>query len=641
MLGPVFNFEEVREKVNPADAGISCDKPINWEKADKKAFQFSDSWQSHIGDRIIVLDNEEMVFRWDAYGRIFTFCVRDMLVLDIDTKYGEGKEKTLEQLERYCDFMHENGVDLLFQILETDKGIHAVLMNQEITPHTYEHMQISIDLCVDIDYIAFSTISGFCQRLTPKVVRRAEEEGDFLYTKEELKREFVAKRGFKGTTYVGYGELIPRFVKYMDLFYYLTEQLQAIYQRDDFDLDYTLNTNRSKIVINGVLGHYPMISPPQEFFDYIYALSIAQTDKLGISTEGVWKYPRLEEQWIDYYDGMLDKNTYYQCGGLTAKIINDRTFDVVIRGWRQQCDWQAVSVGGRDKPDKKYEYYSSKKYIRNPSGRSYPFVFGINGENNLIFVQFPQLFMGDWDVADGYEKDQPAKLVERYFQSEKIMPERLRLFKTYPRFKWYESDNGVHGYCISAPLHFKENSRNQFPRPLELMRRLCIDGWYIAFCKYRGYSIRVGPKVSGRPTRINGIVQLDEDEMPILDDVYFTKEKVESQFIQKDGVPDGKGGRVYYTGEGEADPYLESLCDFIMVIKEKIRTYPNLYERTRENIFELSKDLGEIVKASYDDICRVHEVKLNPYYLSGLNYYAENIWRCPEPSKSDDYNEEV
>lgn len=616
-------------KVDVEKQGITCDSPKNREDALAKGKWFEDvGWQSHIRERIKFVETEELTIRWDSFGRIFTMCVKDFFMLDIDTKDGEDKDKTVKQIEEYCEIMHDFGIDLKFLIIESDRGIHALLMNERVNPQSIEHLEISLDLCVDIDYIGFSANSGFCQRLSPKIINRykSTEFDTVLYSKEQISNEFIGRLGYKGKTLVGYGEVIPEFNAYVELYFKGVELLKWIYQQPNVNLEAYFNTLRKGISVNGIT-HDEIIAPPQAFSDNLVAWFNNQIQELNIPIGGKYRPERIKERWIDKLDNFLERQAYYQCGGLTEDTINQRTLDVVIRNWKKECGWQAVSVGGPDVKELDLGY--ERKITKNPSGRSYPFVFGINGLNRLIFIQFAQLWMGDWDVKEGYPKDLPPKIIETYFQDEKTrMPSNERLFKIYPRFKWYESDNGTHGFLVSGDLNYNERFSDPYKisRPLVLMQRLCVDGWYIAFVKFRGYSIRVGPKFGDRPNAANA--PIGEDGFPLLN--YKSREEVESQFVQNEGVFDSeKQERVFYTGEGPIDPYLDSLTDFIMDIKQKILEYPDLYQRIQDNLIEVSGDLGELVKESYDRICRQYERNLDPRRLKDLNDWADSIWRCP------------
>lgn len=80
------------------------------------------------------------------------------------------------------------------------------------------------------------------------------------------------------------------------------------------------------------------------------------------------------------------------------------------------------------------------------------------------------------DVKDGIDKPKAARIIEH------------QVTKRNLKFRLYETDAGLHGYCTSKTF------RHEDSRSWSRLQGMHCDEIYIAFSAFRGFSVRVSPK---------------------------------------------------------------------------------------------------------------------------------------------------
>lgn len=629
-----------------SELGYTCPQSTTVEQVRAKVPSYQRNHQAFkLFSHVRVFETRDFLLRYDFSDGIWAMCVKDMFTVDADVKDGLTKEEILIVVFRYTEFMHNRGIDLLLRCVESDRGMHFYLISERLSYGDDRSLKMSIDMCTDVHYIVFTTFNGFCNRVAPKIKKTVKdpvtgnERKDWMPA-EEVAQEFIARKCYylqEGTLGleagqkcdIGYGTPDPYIEAILVVYERLIEFFKAKYAQNLESLKETRT-----VTWNGI--NYKNVNiPPVEFLEEVRAFADRTLRSVGISPNGEYQIPFSAKGWLTEFKTFLDPNTLYQCSRITPAEINKRSRDVAMEQWMLNCNRQLVSVGGLDVPDGQNPDPEShtrypQKIVTNPTGKSYPFVFGMDGTNYLVYIQFAQLLMLDWDVKDGYPKDVPVQLVNTYLKIEKELPREDRIRQTPMVFHLMESDNGSHAYCVSHDLPYNEipakGSNLTMTPGFELMRRTCVDAWYIAFCKMRGYAIRVGPKV-GERARTEGEVF-----------AFKTPEQILKQFVQKDGIEVvGRDVRLEYLGEGKANPYLDSLVMMILHLQQYTMKYPNLAERLVREPGEIAAELGEHAKMLYDRDCRPLEdtSAKGQEYMGRLNKWANLIWRCPFPKNPD------
>lgn len=632
---------KLREPLPNFDAGpgFTCPEKVTEEDIARDEPSYQRSYQNH-GQfkQIRVFETNDFLLRYDYGDAVWAMCVKDLFTIDFDIKEGVSQRDAVLMVKRYTDFMHSKGVDLLFSIYETDRGLHAYLISERLLYGDARTLQTSLGLCNDKNYIIFTGFNGFCMRVAPKLKKQKKDPvtgepilGKTWMTEDEIGKEFIARLCYQLaepgagldaglTCTIGYGRADP----------YL-EMMLDVYEKliDFFKYQYAIKLARftsTKSFEWGGIKYDKINAPPPEFLQEAKDFVQNLLSSYGIVAKGEYQIPMKWRGFMTEYKPFLDANTLYQCANVSPYEINRRARTVVLDAWKQNCPKQAISICGFDDPAVEAPGQTpSRIFGPNPNGMGYPFVFGVDKSSHMVFIQFRDLLMLDWDVKDGFPKIVPAQMLNRYLVAMKTYPRAERITPTPMAFKMYETDNGVHAYCVSHFMPYDMESGSLLSPPLEVMHNTCVDAWYIAFVKTRGYSIRVGPKVINRA---RGLGQSDTMKPP---------EEVRSQFVQKEGVvvPGRKeDDRTVYLGEGQIVPYLDKVTDFILEIQKYVVQIPDLARRIIEEPEALSIEMGEVVKEIYDRDVRPYE---NPDEDPDVaarfmeNYlWADQVWRCPK-----------
>lgn len=115
--------------------------------------------------QIHLYEQENILFEYDAYHAYFVMNSDSVLMLDFD--FSEALNAA-DILIRIINFTNKNE-HLLFDIYQTDRGIHAFLVSKFIHYTDEEARQIMCELGCDPLYIAMSSFKGFCVRISPKM----------------------------------------------------------------------------------------------------------------------------------------------------------------------------------------------------------------------------------------------------------------------------------------------------------------------------------------------------------------------------------------------------------------------------------------------------------------------------------------
>lgn len=263
--------------------------------------------------KIILHEQDNLVVGLDVYSSVWSLCNKDILMIDFDEKEGISKNKAIELIREYTNDLHEKGFDLLFYMFETDRGMHAFIVNQYIDYFSEEALHIMIDTCTDEMYIGYVEVKGFCVRLGPKV-KLLPKEGETL--QDIVDKEFIARPAVGKDFKIGYGKPIPEIEDildfHLDMINWFTEQYRKnlnmltkkryIYETDSFDIAPPESfIHEVSEVINKKLQKYNILRNKSEFERRIrpkirtdrrdYTLDVYSQDNIHLTYDiyfGIW-----------------------------------------------------------------------------------------------------------------------------------------------------------------------------------------------------------------------------------------------------------------------------------------------------------------------------------------------------------------
>lgn len=501
----------------------------------------------HIFHAYSQVDN---ILSYDLYYGIWSICTADVLMIDFDVKPGFTKMDALDALQKFTDEWRIKDVEYLFEVYETDRGVHAYLANERLrydSPHSEKMLE---SLSNDLEHVAFVKGAGHCVRIGPKTLTGAE-----LKTFEQITSEFVSRRCLGDVCQVGYGSIDSYVEKNLEVQMSMSKFVKKLYVTE-----FSQMTDHRWIPLLNAKAY----APTDDMVELVRREFIRELDSRQL----------LLEDSTDYH--VRDKKSKIQ-------VASTRYSDLVDETVVKTCGLNSLEPS--EKAGNKSLVTYMNKYVipiiqgncklQNIITRDF-FVLGYDRRQYMSYIVFYDLLMLDWDVIDGIPKTSPVTILERYISSQKLLSENMRDTKNEMCFKMYETDGGVHAFLVSHPAVFHTDKASS------IMLGTCSDFKYAAFSRAHGYSIRLSPKVVERDMTMKS----DED--------------VSKQFIQKAGVNhDGK--RVDYVGNvNNIDPYYDELTDVIFDIQQYVLSVENI--RTKlitENKYYI-EDLRRFVFERFD-----------------------------------------
>lgn len=203
----------------------------------------------------IVYKQEDLYVAFGDRKNVWTLCTKNILMIDFDFKDNITRSQVIQIMTTYTDTMHKQGHDLLFEMFDTDRGVHAFLVNKPMLYNDPKTLQIMLDIDQDPYYIGFSKILGFCMRLSAKV----DHHSDHHIRQNIVNQEFISKR-FIDIPYIGYGTPDPHIQKILALQLLLIDWFKYQYQNRLLEL--------TSYYYVGDHTSYKM-APPESFFEEV------------------------------------------------------------------------------------------------------------------------------------------------------------------------------------------------------------------------------------------------------------------------------------------------------------------------------------------------------------------------------------
>lgn len=125
-------------------------------------------------EQFLIETTPEYYISRDSKTNTVYMCFKEILMLDFDN--------TTEEQLKVLDTLN-----LAFKIYKTTKGYHAFCISKKFEYRSKETVEFMLNISgVDIDYIRFCYLRGFCVRLNKKFEQKGENYTLYKVTKPEL-----------------------------------------------------------------------------------------------------------------------------------------------------------------------------------------------------------------------------------------------------------------------------------------------------------------------------------------------------------------------------------------------------------------------------------------------------------------------
>ena len=461
-----------------------------------------------------VYEQSGLVLYYDLYSSIWVMCTPNILMVDFDEGDGFTREDAINRLQKFASSEAQQQRPILFNVYSTDKGIHAFVMNKYISYDSPESVRILSNLGNDAEHIRFTQLGTHCIRLSPKLFRNRQ-----LQTRNEVLSEFVSKKCYLNSCTIGNAIPIQYIKSILLLHDHMISYIKSLY-RDHFE-------DMISKVYSPQINDVAYIPKP-EFIQEIRSTFMNILTDLNLLTNDTTFRATTKPANASRYTGLAEDKLISACVSKTSEETRKIGMDITNSSNPKVCRNKTDGVHGPEVPFNLYRDNQAKL---------------------LILTEY-DIAMLDFDAKDGVEKQNVSRMLERFVNSQKVLPENFRITKSDMCFKLYETDNGVHAFVVSHPIPFYTEQATR------LQLETCSDNLYAAFSSSNGYSIRMSPKlfISNYSTQLN------------------TSEVIQRQFIQKPGV----NGVMYVGDTKNIDPYVEEYVDMIYNIQQYVLNFPNM-----------------------------------------------------------------
>jgi hypothetical protein len=104
----------------------------------------------------------------DTYTSTFYVCYQQLMMVDID--YGKGNQYTTP--EQIIDMLTEytvNNPEVLMEVFQSGKGVHAFLVHKPYDYHCQNSLQVMLNLGCDFYYVIYASLRGWSVRVNAKI----------------------------------------------------------------------------------------------------------------------------------------------------------------------------------------------------------------------------------------------------------------------------------------------------------------------------------------------------------------------------------------------------------------------------------------------------------------------------------------
>lgn len=514
---------------------------------------------------IEIYSNPDLKIGYDIKYGIWHMCTPSILMVDFDEKT-MTKEEFIYHLKNYCNKM-KNKIKYLFWIYESDRGIHAFLVNKYVYHNSKESYNILTSITPEnTEHINFVSFGTHCVRIGPKL---RDDEGN-LKTKTNIINEIVEKKCFNNKCQVGYGTAIDYIEDVLNLKSDIISVIKTYF-----------NNNFDEMIqpykIQGINHTY--YKPSDRMINKIRNSVIKLVDFYNLNYNDSTDFYAFKKSKLvnanRYADLFSNKEAESICSRRAIIAPPKRFGDKNIKDVRFLDNIPFDDLKNKARETTNLLELSCKEQIILLRGPIYPFILGFDTRMKLFYIMFYDLLMVDWDIIEGIPKSSPVKILERYINSQNLLPYNERVTKSNLCFKLYETDNGVHAYIVSHKMPFTSDKSSS------VMINTCSDFLYSAFSRAYGYSIRLSPKIYNKNSSVK------------------PKKEILTQYIQKEGINNSNK----FVGDlNEIDPYLNNITDMIYDVQKYIMKIPNLYNKIINIDNNLLEEVRSYVVNKYNDI---------------------------------------
>lgn len=242
----------------------------------------------------IAYDQNDLIVGMSFGNNVWSMCTRKILMIDFDFKEGFTRETAILSIKKYTAYMRMRGINMMFEMYDTDRGVHAFLVTHEIDNLDEKNfMQVMMDLCNDPYYIGFSRINGYCIRLAPKV-RNKLPPGMTL--QDVVNKEFTAKPMVGRLFRIGYGAPKMNIIRTLILHQKLIEWFSKQYRTRLAEL-----TSERYIPEIDRYG----VAPPPTFLFEVKQFIKKSLEEMGLAQNGRFKIHRELIEYDSHWDRSL------------------------------------------------------------------------------------------------------------------------------------------------------------------------------------------------------------------------------------------------------------------------------------------------------------------------------------------------
>lgn len=507
-------------------------------------FVFDDEKQHYL------VNSEQCIIGLNTTNGVVYICFPNLLMMDFDEKDGPSKGETVDLLMKFVKALEDlNRVRLLFDIYETDNGIHCFLVSHFANANDAETLNLMMQLRSDEMYIAHTIFRGFCIRLSPKPVSMVIDGKLVIKTKEDLRTNFIAKNCYNYVCSLGTGTRDSHIENMLAFKMHLVEYFKNLY----------IDNSDELLVIDGVNID---ISP--KYIPDVKNYLLEQMKRYNIPDEGSYFAVDAITYFSDY-DKHLPISEYKRCKSLNWQNIY-RMFHMISG---------------------KYDTSKNVYLIRDDPNYKLTMAFDVDAK--MLYFLLPDFLKIDWDFEEGMTTQTILDLMRQFFQNVRKI-DRKSIFNSLT-FRLFETQHGVHAFCTSHPLPYEDS------RSLQLMMQLCCDPWYIAFSKFYGYSVRLTPKVTRKRQ------EPEEGTKRI----YTQAQEGDTARVLLKPVLN-ENGETLVLGQGEENPAFVSLLDLIIDTQSFVLRVPDLVQKLKTDHGPLLPVVEQFVKDHYDDLLFRYEI---------------------------------
>jgi hypothetical protein len=513
----------------------------------KGQFQSKQHWiDTKMDENLIMISSQSIQIGLNKTNGVFFMCTPNLLMIDFDTDNNDEKRKVIELMQIFVNTLENSTKEkYLFDIYETDNGIHVFLVSHEVDSVKANVIKLMTQLQSDYAYIIHCVFRGFCIRIGPKIMKTKDELGYVIIEKEDMERIFIARPCYNGVCSIGHARPLKKLRNLINLSDELIKFFRSYYM-------YNIGVFDRKNIL-----------PTDEMMDEIKDVALEFLEKYNINMKGEYPYQYKTCSLYNEYEDILGEEQYSECKKYTIfdiYLISETLNKNINRDEIVYLIGTPLNLINKDISGFDFNYR---------------FLLGYDTVRKMVFINFGNLLMIDWDYSDCLNKDKIIKLTHKFIEN---LEKSLLGIKNIA-FRFYETDNGLHAFCTSHYFNHNNYVTQQ------IMLAMNCDPMYVGFVKLRGFAMRMTPKVT-KTNKISDLPKYIIDEQSSL-----------TQFVQRPLLDENDEPVVI--GNGTENISIVELTKFIYNSQHKITLIPDIVKKLQRDDIKTLSEITDIVKTEY------------------------------------------